>query len=62
MKKAVVEDGVDLMGYTLGLYRSGFRRHGEMKNATALFMSIKIMKAMARWHAAGKSPLPGISR
>lgn len=26
----MVEDGVDLMGYT-GLYRSGFRRHGEMK-------------------------------
>ncbi len=36
MKKAVVEDGVDLMATPLGLYRSGFRRHGEMKNATAL--------------------------
>lgn len=63
MKKAVVEDGVDLMGYTpwgcIDLVSAGT---GEMKNATALFMSIKIMKAMARWHAAGKSPLPGISR
>ncbi len=57
MKKAVVEDGVDLMGYTpwgcIDLVSAGT---GEMKNATASFMSIKIMKAMARWLAAGKSP------
>ncbi|STU63749.1 6-phospho-beta-glucosidase [Klebsiella pneumoniae subsp. ozaenae] len=39
MKKAVVEDGVDLMGYTpWGLYRSGFRRHGGNEKTLRLYL------------------------
>jgi 6-phospho-beta-glucosidase len=53
MKKAVVEDGVDLMGYTpwgcIDLVSAGT---GEMKNATALSMSIKITKETVRLNAA----------
>jgi hypothetical protein len=42
-EKAVVEDGVDLMGYTPWGCIDLVSADGEMKNATALSMSIKIM-------------------
>lgn len=53
MKKAVVEDGVDLMGYTpwgcIDLISAGT---GEMKNVMASFMWIGTTKAMEPWNGA----------
>ncbi len=57
MKKAVVEDGVDLMGYTPGLYRSGFRRHGEMKRYGFIYVD-KDNEGNGTLARSRKSPCP----
>jgi hypothetical protein len=63
MKKAVVEDGVDLMGYTpwgcIDLVSAGT---GEMKKRYGFIYVDKDNEGNGTLDAAGKSPLPGISR
>lgn len=50
MKKAVIQDGVDLIGYTpWGCIDCVSFTTGEMKKGTVLSMLIKTMKGTERW-------------
>ncbi|MDY0406483.1 hypothetical protein P5G51_014920 [Virgibacillus sp. 179-BFC.A HS] len=48
----VIEDGVELIGYTYwGPFDIVSAGTGEMKKSTALFMWVRIIKGMAPWSA-----------
>lgn len=63
MKKAVEEDGVDLMGYTpWGCIDLVSFTTGEMKKDMALFMWIKMMTGQEIMPEAEKNPFIGIRK